>query len=307
MIKQLVKRILTEDAQVRVRQLANPKEREKRRIKALPPFSEREFREILVHILKISSGDTVFIHSAVGGLNLGFDAERIISMLLDIVGPMGTLVFPTYPELTPAQFLIQDEIFDITETPSYMGLLTELARKNKDAIRSLNPTKSVCAIGYEAKAITMNHQDSLYPYDYCSPYFKIVELKGIIIGLGVPTETLSFVHCVDDYFKDDFPVQPYLPIIFEGRCIDCEGNRRFVKTYAHDPEKMKHNVPLYMEQYINKTICRDMSLYGRRFFRADAIRLFSEMVNLARSGITIYPRSCYIDHLRNNSEKYSLV
>lgn len=293
MLKQFVKQILPKNTQNYIRQFTNPKEREKRKIKALSPLSEQQFRAILLDILGISIGDTVFIHSAVGSLNLGFDATRVIPMLLDIVGPKGTLVFPTYPELTSTEFLIQDETFDINKTPSYMGLLTEWARRHKDAIRSLHPTKSVCAIGYNAKIITANHQDSPYPYDYCSPYFKIMDFQGKIVGLGVSTINLSFVHCVDDYFKDNFPVQPYLPRVFDGKCVDYDRNLKIVKTYAHDPDKMKHDVPPYMDKYIDKDICDDLNIYGRKFFRADATSLFNAMVSLAQEGITIFPRSCY--------------
>ncbi|MGZ8889703.1 MAG: AAC(3) family N-acetyltransferase, partial [Halobacteriota archaeon] len=42
-------------------------------------------------------------------------------------------------------------------------------------MRSLHPTKSVCGIGSLADEITATHHLSPYPYDECSPYYKLIE------------------------------------------------------------------------------------------------------------------------------------
>ena len=257
------------------------------------PLSETELSDILVNTLGLGKGDTVFVHSSIDQLSLGFPFYRVLPLMEDLVGARGTLLFPTYPPLSSYEFLSRGEVFDIRKTPSYTGILSEVARRQANAVRSLHPTKSVCAIGAAAVELTRDHQKSPYPYDRCSPYYRITEFDGKIVGLGVSTANLSFVHCVDDALKDDFPVQPYHAQLFAAACIDGAGARVIVETYAHDMKKMVHNIPRFMKTHVSSDACVDLNLSGMKFFRADARRLFDEMSKLAASGKTIYPRSVY--------------
>jgi aminoglycoside 3-N-acetyltransferase len=257
------------------------------------PLSETQLLNIFVNALGLCKGDTVFIHSSIDQLNLGFPFYRVLPLLEDLVGAGGTLLFPTYPRLSSYDFLRRGEVFDIRKSPSYTGILSEFARRQTNSVRSLHPTKSVCAIGAAAEELTRDHQKSSYPYDYCSPYYRIIEFGGKIVGLGVSTANLSFVHCVDDALKDDFPVQPYHAQLFAATCIDRAGTKVIVETYAHDLRKMNHNIPRFMKTHVSSDACVDLNLNGMKFFRADARRLFDEMTSLAATGKTIYPRSVY--------------
>jgi len=257
------------------------------------PLSENQLLDIFVNALALCKGDTVFVHSSIDQLNLGFPFYSVLPLLEDLVGAGGTLLFPTYPRLSSYEFLRRGEVFDIRKTPSYTGILSEVARRQANAVRSLHPTKSVCAIGAAAEELTCDHQKSPYPYDRCSPYYRIAEFGGKIVGLGVSTANLSFVHCVDDALKDDFPVQPYHAQLFAATCINRAGTSVIVKTYAHNLRKMNHNIPRFMKTHVSSDACVDLYLKGMKFFRADARRLFDEMSSLAATGKTIYPRSAY--------------
>ena len=259
------------------------------------PLSETQLLDIFVNALGLCKGDTVFVHSSIDQLNLGFPFYRVLPLMEDLVGAGGTLLFPTYPRLSSYEFLLRGEVFDIKKTPSYTGILSEVARRQANAVRSLHPTKSVCAIGAAAEELTCDHQKSPYPYDRCSPYYRITEFGGKIVGLGVSTANLSFVHCIDDALKDDFPVRPYHAQLFAATCINGAGNKVIVETYAHDLKKMNHNIPRFMKTYVSSDACVDLNLNGMKFFRADARRLFDEMSSLAATGKTIYPRSVYSD------------
>ena len=256
-------------------------------------LSEIQLSQILVDELGVSKGDTVFVHSSIDQLNLGFPFYRVLPLLQDLVGNRGTLLFPTYPQLSSYEFLRRGEVFDVRKSPSYTGILSEVARRQANAARSLHPTKSVCALGSVAEELTRDHYQSPYPYDACSPYYKITEVDGKMIGVGVSTANLSFVHCVDDAFKQDFPVQPYHPQLFAAACINAAGKKVIVETYAHDMRKMNHNIPRFMKTHVSSEACVDLNLGGMKFFRADARRLFDEMSRLAEIGKTIYPRSAY--------------
>jgi aminoglycoside 3-N-acetyltransferase len=265
----------------------------KRRVARRPPLTADALRSAFTQELGLVSGDTVFVHSALGELNLAVAPEQIIEILREVVGDDGTILFPTYPRQSAHDFLKSGEVFDVRRSASFTGLLTELARRHQDAVRSLHPTKSVCAIGRHAVELTDDHPASPYPYDANSPYAKIMAYGGKVIGIGVATKNLSFVHCVDDAMKEDFPVQPYHPEPLSGECIDAAGERVTVLTFTHDMRKIDFDVPGFMRAHVPRTVCEDMTLCGAPFFRADARPLFDRMVELAGAGVTIYPEFAY--------------
>ena len=292
MIKSVLEQLLPEKAITYLTQIR--KNRVRAKVRSLPILTEEMFSNILINELGLKTGDVVFIHSSVNHLNLGFPFYRILTLIQQATGDEGTLLFPTYPrEPASYKYLLSGEIFDIRRTPSYTGILTEFARRQRNAIRSLHPTKSVCAIGRYAQELTSTHQNSPFPYDSYSPYYKIIKYNGVIIGLGVTTTVLSFVHCVEDALKDEFPVQPYHKRLFGAQCIDYDGEVKIVKTYAHDPRKMNHNIPRYMAKYVHDDICEDLKINGMNFYRANARDLFDRMLDLAKNNITIYPKRSY--------------
>ncbi len=266
------------------------------RVNRLPVLAEADFTKILTNDLGLTSGDTVYVHSSVDQLNLGFPFYRILPLIRNVIGSQGTVLFPTYPNRSPLssyEYLKQGRVYDVRRTPSFTGLLTEFARRQRNAIRSLHPTKSVCAIGPLAEILTASHQESPYPYDTCSPYYKLVEHEAKIIGIGVHTTYLSFVYCVDDALKEQNPVQTYFPEMFAAKCINYEGTVEIVHTYAHDMRSVVHDIPQFIRQHIPGNICSDLTVNGMKFFRADARPLFEKMLALANQGVMVYPRSVY--------------
>lgn len=269
---------------------------EQRRVAALSPLTEQDFTKILAVDLGLAAGDLVYVHSGMDGLNLAFPFYRILFLIQKVIGPSGTVLFPTYPNhrMSSYEYLRQGKVFDVRRTPSYTGILTEFARRQRGAVRSLHPTKSVCAIGPVAKEITATHHLSRYPYDTCSPYYKLIEGGGRIIGLGATTNYISFGYCVDDALKEKFPVRVYHDEVFAAPCINYEGERVIVETYAHDMSTTVHpDMPVFMRTYISAAACRDLNIRGMKFFRASAPKLFQEMMSLAERDIIAYPRSVY--------------
>jgi aminoglycoside 3-N-acetyltransferase len=272
------------------------KERERSRLARLPKLTEADLTEILMGDLRLTTGDVVFVHSSLDQLNLDFPFYRVLTLLRNVIGPEGTMLFPTYPNhrISSYDYLLQGKAFDVRRTPSYAGLLTEFARKQPDAVRSLHPTKSVCAIGPLARELTSTHQNSRYPYDACSPFYKLTEHLGKIVGLGVWTSRLSFVYCVDDAMKDEFPARVYHDRVFAVPCIDYDGKTRIVETYGHNMRIIDaHEGPNFFRTHIANDVCADLTIKGMRFFRVDARRFFDDLLALARQGITVYPRSVY--------------
>jgi hypothetical protein len=87
-------------------------------------------------------------------------------------------------------------------------------------------------------------------------------------------------------------VRVYHPEVFAAECVNYEGERVEIKTYAHDMNTTVHpEMPEWMRRHVSEDACRDLVLRGMRFFRADAPKLFAEMMELARRDIIPYPRS----------------
>lgn len=271
-------------------------ELERRRVASLTPLSEDDFTRILVEDLGLAAGDLVYVHSGMDGLNLAFPFYRILFLIQEVIESSGTVVFPTYPNhrMSSYEYLRQRQVFDVRRTPSYTGILTEFARRQRSAVRSLHPTKSVCAIGPAAKEITATHHLSPYPFDTCSPYYKLIAGGGKIVGLGASTNYISFGYCVDDALKERFPVRVYHDEIFDAACVNYQGERVVVRTYAHDMGTVLHpDMPRFMKTYVSEEACRDLNIRGMGFFRASAPKLFAEMMDLAERDIIAYPRSVY--------------
>lgn len=268
-------------------------ELENARLRFYSPLNKETVTRILCEELGLRNGDVVFVHSSIGNLRLTFPVLEIFQLLRDATGREGTLLFPTYPRSLSYEFLFSGEVFDVRKSRSYTGLLTEYARRQKDAVRSLHPTKSVCAIGPLADELVQGHNLSPYPYDHYSPYQKIMSKAGKIVGIGVNSSKMSFVHTVDDTLKEAFPVEPYHKEIFSAKCISYENQVVLVKTYAHDMRKIKHNIPKFIKRYCNLDIARDLKIQGMSFFVAQSRPLYERMINLAIDGITIYERSVY--------------
>ncbi len=275
----------------------------KARVASHPKLTENVFRTILTDDLGLTEGDTLFIHSSIDQLNLGFPFKRILPMIQEVTGQRGTLLFPTYPRLASFEFLSREEVFDVRKTPSYTGILSEIARRERNALRSLHPTKSVCAIGQRAGELVSTHTHSVYPFDKCSPYYKVMKYGGKAVGIGVSTNFLSFVHSVEDALQPEFPVQVYGERLFSARCINYNGEEEIVRTYAHNIRNVNdHDSPRFMKRYIDEGICKDLTIHGMKFFRADTKKLFDLMIELAKVGITIYPKSSY---RRSSVERYN--
>lgn len=147
----------------------------------------------------INPGDTVLLHSNVSNTlrrikKLGEkpSLKIILNSFLDAVGNKGTLVFPLFNfDFT------KGVTFNLQETPSHMGALTELARKHPDALRTGHPIYSFAAIGANANKFAGVNNFSGYGKD--SPFGILHQLKGKIAILDLPDQnSMTFYHFVEE-------------------------------------------------------------------------------------------------------------
>ncbi len=143
--------------------------------------------------LGITSGDTVLVHSSLRSFGwVEGGPEAIIEALLQAVGPRGCIVMPTLT-LGGSEHPV---MFDVHESPSSSGRVTEVFRKRPDARRSHHPTGSAAAVGWGAEQLTRYHKDT--PCDLLSPYGQVYLRDGYSLFLGAPWSSNTMFHVAEE-------------------------------------------------------------------------------------------------------------
>jgi aminoglycoside 3-N-acetyltransferase len=138
--------------------------------------------------LGVRPGDLIQVHSSLN--RLGYvegGAETVVDALLEVVGPDGTVMVPTFNHGAA-------EIYDPAETPSTNGVVTEAFRKRSEARRSLHPTHPYAAIGPQADYLVDGHLD-VETFDPKSPLGKLADLGGwvLLLGIGMTANTAAHI------------------------------------------------------------------------------------------------------------------
>jgi len=255
-----------------------------------PPLTENQFLTLLKSKLGVDTGMILYIHSSTDKLNIGFSAYRLLKLLMEAVGEEGTLVFPCWHYRDRAEdYLKQPEaVFNVKRSPTTMGLLPELARRHKNAVRSLHPTTSIVALGSKAHELVDEHHLDMYPNGTKSPLYKMMKYNSRIIGLGEKVVSLSFVHVVEDMMKEGFPLQTLSGKPMEGRVINQNNQELIIETLVPHLNIGHRDIPGFFNKYISKEACRSTSFQGVNYFSANPSLLFDELKKLAERGKTIY-------------------
>ena len=155
----------------------------------------REQLSFALRELGLSLGSNVMVHSSLSSMgHLDGGADTAVESLLDVIGPSGTLVVPTF---TPCHFPDKEvnPVFDPLKDHSQMGQITEAVRKWPGAKRSRHLLHSLAAIGPLARDITDVHGPSAWACD--GPFWKLYELDAYILLLGVPYLRCTYFHVVE--------------------------------------------------------------------------------------------------------------
>ena len=90
--------------------------------------------------------------------------------------------------------------FDVRNTPSEVGLLSETFRKRDGVIRSCVPMVSFIAWGSDVLDFTRSYDAYLDPE---SPFLKLLELDGKIILFGVDYDRCTLCHLSEERLEVD--------------------------------------------------------------------------------------------------------
>jgi len=177
--------------------------------------------------LGIAEGDVLLVHSSLRSLgHVEGGPQTVVLALQDVLTPSGTLTMPTlsYEDIGPAQ-----PRFDVTQTPSCTGLITETFRTMPGVRRSLHPTHSLAAWGRLRDHIIEGHErcTSLGPVG--SPWHKLFEHGASVLFMGCGLHTNTMLHCVESWasapgcLNDE--VEQLEVVDYEGRVIAVPQHR----------------------------------------------------------------------------------
>jgi aminoglycoside 3-N-acetyltransferase len=199
-------------------------------------FDSNDLLKVL-ELLDVRKGDTLLLHSKFSSLK-GYAGgpEDLIAALKQAVGPQGTLAMMTIPFNGYAvDYALTDPVFDVLETPSLMGVLTETFRKDREVRRSLHPTHATAAWGKRAEELIADHHLAPTPCGPDTPIGRLVAWNAKVLSLG-DTKAMTILHYAEESAKDMYPLPILTDEIFNLRCKDRDGRivecstRLYVKT-----------------------------------------------------------------------------
>lgn len=110
----------------------------------------------------------------------------------------GLVIFPTH---TWAYIKEDNQVFDVNNTPSCVGMLTNLALNDNDFKRSLHPTHSVCAYGCDKEQYLSLDNNQKTPVSPTGCFGSLAKMNAKIVFLGAPLSKNTFIHSIEEEFN----------------------------------------------------------------------------------------------------------
>ncbi|WP_077618446.1 AAC(3) family N-acetyltransferase [Bacillus sinesaloumensis] len=155
-------------------------------------------QDLLDHLkeLGIDENGTLLVHSSMKSIGeVEGGADTVLDALIEYM-KNGLLVFPTH---TWSYIKSENPRFDVMDSPSCVGLLTELFRKRPGVIRSWHPTHSVAALGKGASDFVAGNEQFDTPCARGSSWGKLLDHKASILLIGVDLRRCTYIHGVEEW------------------------------------------------------------------------------------------------------------
>ena len=201
--------------------------------------SKKQLKEDLIK-LGIKPGDKLMMHSSyksLGGVEDG--AAGFFEAVTDLLGPEGTLLLPTLT-FRP---VYETKFFDVKETPSCVGYLTEYFRTQVEGVvRSLHPTHSCAVWGKDVLDFVKDHELDDTPVGPNSPITRLPLAGGKILMLGCSADHNTSLHGVEEAGGAPYVLDKTKePVCYEMR--DYSGRSFEQRVYRHTIG------PVYAQKY----------------------------------------------------------
>lgn len=210
------------------------------------PISTQKLRESLQQ-QGVKAGDHLVIHSSLTKLSTRSSpdpqetsgnqfqyAAGLIEMLIQLVGPAGSIWMPTDAGIGYDNAM-RGIVFDYQRAPSGNGLVTEIFRRRKDVVRDTFPFQNLTGWGPLAQQLISYHEShpTPYPMDTTSPWHRLQQHDAKVLFLGAGYESNSSLHIVEYAHHAEYPTPIYFNKPFRMRFRDRKGIIQDQEVYIH--------------------------------------------------------------------------
>lgn len=240
----------------------------------------------------IQQGDVLLVHSSLSSLGYVENGPKdVVDALLEVVGTEGHLLMPNSPNASfQLEYVKSLTEFDVNNSPSALGAISECFRKYPNAIRSAHPTEPVSCIGKNASYFVDDHFGSSTPYASNSPFYKVSEQQGKILYLGVTLDNAGTnLHTLEDAV-DNFPYPVYHDELFNVSVRFSDGRLASVSTKVHNPEQSKlRRCDQLLPLFEREGVLQRVKVLNADALLFDAKGMFDVMLNaFHEKGVTMY-------------------
>lgn len=214
----------------------------------------------------VGEGAVLLVHSAFSELKGRVSGpEEVVDLLLDVVGPSGTLAMPAMPMFTnsrPVEEYLSSEVdnniyvYNVQKSRIKTGVLPAALNRREGSIRSRHPINTMVANGALASRLMEDNLsgDSPLACGINSSWHRCVEEGAIIVGLGTDlTHSLTMIHVAEDANEARWPVK------------DWYVEKHFlIKDGAFEEARvLRERAPRWGAlHFAERTLCRDLMTAG---------------------------------------------
>ena len=183
----------------------------------------------------VASGNALIVHASLSqvGYVIG-GAASVIAALMDVLGPAGTLMMPTFsgdmsdpagwrdppaPAAWHAAIRAHLPAFDPVRTNTRnMGVIAESFRHWPGVRRSLHPYMSLAAWGRHADALTASHELA-WALGENTPMGRFNALDGHVLLIGVGYDRNSSLHLAETRARHRRTMLRRVPVLRDGAVV----------------------------------------------------------------------------------------
>jgi len=147
----------------------------------------------------IEKNQVLLVHSSFksfGGVEGG--PQTVIDALLHVLGDQGTLIVPRFN----FDFSSNGTSWDIRNTPSHMGIISEFVRTDPRSLSVFHPIYSFSIIGKYAKRLTEKKYKGSYSSD--SIFHQLRVLNAKILQIDLVYKGATMIHHVEEMVGVDY-------------------------------------------------------------------------------------------------------
>ena len=237
------------------------------------------FKELLAGFQQTSvkPDDTIMVHTSyksLGGVEGGVDT--VVDVMRELVGPQGTVLFPTFN----FQSWTETHYFDILETPSKMGTITEIARLRPDALRTPHPIYSFAALGRRKEEFAACEDREAYGPNSAFALFH--KTNGTIVSIGLDfNNTFSMHHYIEYNVGCDYRRVKEFSGIYVG--YDRLPRIKAYSMFARKNEQVKTYIVPGMNDLLVQGVIKEVQVGAAKIHYATAQEFFDNMAVIVRT------------------------